>query len=416
MKTSYPSIGQLSDGSSPGSRSARGSDPIATAWAVLISAFVIFLVLVAAIFVGARRYYEAASVPQSATLSLEQGIVLFRDAVSSTLINAHDNLELREGDELLLGQGARASILLADGGRIRLYPGSQLRISELRKSRFHDGFSRTAVGVDRGTVRLEVGSPPTMENQFLTSTPFGYALLSEGSFGLDVSDGRTRISSRSGSAHVYGKNGEAQIGAGEKVLLTKAELAGPMPAGDQLVVNGDFSQGFLRWEMLDQHEPGRPVEQGQRMLVTEKVNGRDTVALRVSRVSPLATHNETGLVETINKDVSDYQSLRLTADLRVDEQSLSGGGYMGYEYPIMLRVRYRDASGSQVNWTVGFFFNNPEERPTPNGQGVKQGQWYSWDVDLMTAMPKPTHIVSVEVLGAGHTFSGMIANVGIVGK
>ncbi|MGE5618028.1 MAG: FecR domain-containing protein [Sphingomonadaceae bacterium] len=416
MRTSYPQLGQLSDSSGHGGLSTRGRDPIARAWAILIGAFVVFLVLVAAVFVGAKRYYDTASLPRSATLSLEQGIVLFRDAVSSNLINAHDGLELREGDELLLGQGARASILLAQEGSIKLYAGSQLKITEFRRSRFHDGFSRVAVSLEKGTARVEVGTPPTKENRFQASTPFGYASLGSGSFGLDVSEERARISSRDGSANVVAGSGQALIVAGEKALLTKTGLTGPAPAGDQLVVNGDFAQGFLQWEKLDQHEPGRPVEQGQRMLATERVNGRDVVALRVSRVSPLGTHNETGLVQTINKDVSDYTSLRLTADVRVDDQSLSGGGYMGYEYPIMLRVRYRDDSGAQINWSIGFFYKNLEQRPTPNGQEVQQGQWYSWDVDLMSAQPKPAHIISVEVLGAGHTFAGMIANVGIVGK
>ncbi len=416
MRTSYPPVGQLPESGGSEAYSGRQRDAIATAWVVLTASFLVFLLLVAGVFVGAKRYYDFASLPRSATLSLEQGIVLFRDAVSSTLINAHDRLELREGDELLVGQGSRASVSLDDGGRIQLYPGSQLKLIELRKSRFHDGFSRTSIGLEKGTARIEVGSPRTVDNQFLVSTPFGYALLSRGNFGLEVSDGRTRISSREGPAQVYGKAGEAEIKAGEKMLLSKTEMAGPMPEGDQLVVNGDFSQGFARWDNLEVHEPGRPTEPGQRMLVTEKVNGRDTVALRVSRVSPMATHNETGLSQTINKDVSDYQSLRLTADVRVDEQSLSGGGYMGYEYPIMMRVLYRDVSGNQVNWTVGFFYKNPEQRPTPNGQEVPQGQWYTWNVDLMEAKPKPAQVISVEVLGAGHTFSGMIANVALIGK
>lgn len=416
MRTSYRPVGQLPGRDEAEAYSGHRRDAIATAWTVLAGAFLVFLVLVVGAFLAAKNYYETASLSRSATLSLEQGIVLFRDAISSTLINAHDKLELREGDELLVGQGSRASISLGDEGKIQLYAGSQLTLSELRKSRFHEGFSRTAIGLQKGTARIEVGSPSTKSSQFLASTPFGYALLTPGSFGLEVADSRTRISSRQGSATVYGKTGETQLQSGEKVLLSKSELAGPLPEGDQLVTNGDFSQGFARWDKLDNHEPGRPVEPGERMLVNEKTGNLDTTSLRISRVSPAATHNETGLTQLINKDVSDYQSLRLTTDVRVDEQSLSGGGYMGYEYPVMIRVHYRDVNGNQIDWSHGFFFKNVEQRPTPNGQEVQQGQWVSYSTDLMEAKPQPAHIISIDVLGAGHTFSGMVANVGVAGK
>ena len=416
MRTSYPPIGQLPERGGAEAYAGRRRDSITTAWVVISAAFLVFLALVAGAFLAARSYYETASIPRSGTLSLEQGIVLFRDAISSTLINAHDKLELREGDELLVGQGGRAFVTLGDGGRIQLYSGSQLQLTELSRSRFHDGFTRTAIGLEKGTVRIDVPSPPTRSNRFLVSTPFGYTLLDPGNFGLEVADGRTRISSREGTATVYSKAGEAQLSTGEKVLLTKTELSGPLPEGDQLVANGDFSQGFAQWNKLDNDEPGRPVERGERMLVSDKTSGREMTALRVFRVSPSATHNETGLSQVLNKDVSDYQSLVLKADVRVDEQSLSGGGYMGYEYPVMIRVHYRDAKGNQIDWSHGFFCNNPEQRPTPNGQEVPQSQWVNYSTDLMEAEPKPAQVLSIDVLGAGHTFAGMVANVGLVGK
>jgi len=416
MPTSYPSVGELSGRDGTTGLPKRRRDAITTAWVVLTVAFVIFLAIATGAFLAVKSYYQTATVPQSARLSLEEGIVLFRDAISSTLINAHDGMELREGDELLVGQGSRASVLLWEGSRIQLYPGSQTRLSEMRKSRFHDGFIRTSIGLEKGTIRIAVSRPPTRDSQFLASTPFGYALLAPGSFGLDVSDSRVRISSREGLATIYGKSGSAQIQTGEKVLLSKSDLSGPMPEGDQLLANGDFSQGFMRWDKIDNHEPGRPVEPGQRVLVNERRDGKDITALRVSRVSAAATHNETGLSQTINKDVSDYQSLRLTADIRVDDQSLSGGGYMGYEYPVMIRVHYRDANGNQIDWSHGFFYMNVEQRPTPNGEPVRQGEWVAYSTDLMEAQPKPAQILSVDVLGAGHTFSGMIANVSLVGK
>lgn len=415
MRTSYRPIGQI-DGKGARDTPFGGRDSEITAWIVLWTAFAVFCALVVGAFFGARHYRDTATGARTVTLSLEQGIVLFRDAVTSTLINAHDNLSLRERDELLVGQGARAYVTLFDGSTVLLYSGSELRLEELKTSRFHDGFTRIAMHLRKGTARIVVAPSSTDTTRFQVTTQHGSMLLLEGDFGLEVSSDQTRVSSRRGTAMVARGESMIWIGGGEKALLTAGGMSPPLPVGDQLLANGDFSEGFARWEFLNVDEPGRPAEPGSRALLTQKIDGTEIVALSISRVSRLATHNETGLTQVINKDVSDCQSLQLSADVCVNEQSLSGGGYLGYEYPIMLRVRYRDDSGAQVDWSHGFFHKNPENRPTPNGQEVLQGQWVHYQVELMTVRQRPVHIISVEVLGAGHSFDGMIANVSLTGR
>ncbi len=390
--------------------------PQTAAWIVLSIAFGIFWTLLIGAFIGARHYYDTASVAGTGTLTREEGIVLFRDTVSSNLMNATDDLSLREGDELLVGQGAKASLLLFDGSRVRLYSGSELRIDELRKGRFHNGFSRLGFTITKGMARLEIAEPTTDSYQFVATTPHGQALLTSGSYGVLVTDSYTRVSSRSGYGQVMGKGKPIDVHTGEKVLLSPGQLSSALPEGDPLIVNGDFLQGFADWRTLDVNETGRDTEPGQRMLVTEQIDGREAIAFRAERVSRKATHNETGLLQVIDRDVSDYQKLLINADVRVDEQSLSGGGYMGYEYPMMIRVRYRDEQGTQVDWSHGFFHKNPEERPTPNGQSVSQGRWTHYDGDLMEIEPRPVHLISVEILGAGHSFLSYAANLSLVGK
>jgi hypothetical protein len=415
MRTSYRAAGQLA-GDHPQLYSGPKHDPHATAWVVLTFAFAIFWGLVIGAVIGGKNYYETAFESKNATLSLEAGIVLYRDAVTSTLINASDKMDLREGDEVLVGQGARASVSLFDGTTIALYSGSELSLQELRQSKFHDGFSHETVALNKGTARLQVSSPSTRTSRFVAATPFGSALLNPGNYGLEVSDDQTRFSARAGSALVWSKNGSAGMTSGEKAVVTADSVTGPLPEGDALVKNGSFAQGFSQWTPLDINETGRPEEPGQRTLVPERLGGRDTVALRVQRLSPQGTHNETGLTQLVNKDVSDYQSLRLRANVKVTGQSLSGGGYMGYEYPIMIRVRYRDATGGQIDWTHGFFATNPEGRPTPNGEDVPRGEWVAYDGELTQVNPRPVYIIAVEVLGAGHTFDGSITNVELVAK
>lgn len=416
MKTSFPSVGDFSDSESVEAYHYPRRNPQTTAWIVLSIAFSVFWLLLIGAVVGAKHFYDTAVLAQTGTLEREQGIVLFRDAISSNLMNAQDNLSLRQGDELLVDQAARASVLLFDGSRMRIYSGSQVRMSELNKSRFHERFSEITIHFDKGMGRFEVERPITDTRQFMVTTPHAKAFLTKGSYGVLVSDTSTRISSREGTASVHANGKTLEFGANQKVIVTPTQMSAPLPEGDQLILNGDFTQGFAQWQPLDINEPGRDPEPGQRVLATEVIDGRESIVLQVERVSRKSTHNETGLAQVIDKDVSDYQVLFIDADVRVDEQSLSGGGYMGYEYPMMLRVRYRDAQGNQIDWSHGFFHKNPEERPTPNGQWVPQGKWIHYDGDLMELKPRPVHIISVEVLGAGHSFLSSIANVSLVGK
>ncbi|MGI5836274.1 MAG: hypothetical protein ACOX87_07250 [Chloroflexota bacterium] len=416
MKTSFPSVGSFHDSEPVETQPSPRRNPQTTAWIVISTAFGIFWLLVVVAFVGAKHFYDTAVVAQTGTLTRELGIVLFRDAISSNLMNAQDNLSLRQGDELLVDQAARASVLFFDGSWMRIYSGSEVRLSELQKSRFHDGFSVITVHFKNGMGRFVLGDEVTDSRRFMVTTPHGNAVLSKGSFGVLVTDTSTRFSSHEGTALVESGGKTVVFGANEKAIITPTQLTGPLPEGDQLIANGDFAQGFTHWQPLDINEPGRDPEPGQRMLVPEVIDGRESLTLQVERVSRKATHNETGLIQYIDKDVSDYSVLRMDADVRVDEQSLSGGGYMGYEYPMMLRIRYRDAHGRQIDWSHGFFHKNPENRPTPNGQWLPQGQWYHYDGDLMEVEPKPVHIISIEVLGAGHSFLSSIANISLVGK
>lgn len=395
---------------------ARRHSPQVVAWVVLWTAFATFWLLVVGATLLAKNFYDTSSIARTASLARDEGIVLFRDAVSSTQVNAQDGMDLREGDDLMVGQGARASVAVFDGSRITLSPGSELRLTQLRRSRFHDGFSEVSLSLEKGTARIEVATPTTGQKSFLVTTPHGVARLGEGNFGIEVADEQSRVSSREGTAVVSGPRDGSELQAGQKIVLSSDGSSQPLPEGDELVANGDFSRGFAGWEMLQVEEPGRPGELARRMLATEVISDNPSVAMHITRVSPRATHNETGVSQLINKDLSDYRSLRLRADVRVDDQSLSGGGYMASEFPVIIRVKYRDATGGQIDWIHGFFYRNPEERPTPNGEMVPQGKWFSYAGELMDLQPKPVQMVSIEVLSAGHSFSGMVSNVSLVGK
>jgi len=108
--------------------------------------------------------------------------------------------------------------------------------------------------------------------------------------------------------------------------------------------------------------------------------------------------------------------LTVTALVKVTAASLSGGGYLGSEYPVMIRVNYTDEKGGRPGWTHGFYYANPENRPTENGEIIPQDQWYPFLGRLTDLPDRPIFIRSIEILSAGHDFDATIADVRLVAE
>ncbi len=66
-------------------------------------------------------------------------------------------------------------------------------------------------------------------------------------------------------------------------------------------------------------------------------------------------HGETGLIQSIEMDVSEYPTLELRATFYVDEQSLSTCGQRGSECPMMFRIDYVDVQGGERAYITGFY-------------------------------------------------------------
>ena len=146
---------------------------------------------------------------------------------------------------------------------------------------------------------------------------------------------------------------------------------------------------------------------GQRFWVSgPEVGGRAVPALRVVRENSRQEHGETGLIRDMNNlDVSGFRHLWLKAMVRVDSASLSGGGYIGSEYPMMLRMTYEgprrgpsldrgpSASTSPTRTTGPC-------RPAAPSSG-RSGEWKQYEVDLMDTEPDNIPYRLARVLGDG---------------
>jgi hypothetical protein len=189
-----------------------------------------------------------------------------------------------------------------------------------------------------------------------------------------------------------------------------------------LLDNGNFAQHDDGWQTHDKVN-GQQDQQGIRQWVPGPVDliGSQVTALRVHRDSVSQQHGETGLIHQLNVDVSGFRHLWLRAWVRVDYTDLSGGGQLGYEYPMMLQLQIEGpALGTRPDWVVGFYYANDEHLPVPENTAElwPQHQWQQYQIDLMNNTDpsrRPYRVLSFGVMGQGHSFDASVANIELVG-
>jgi hypothetical protein len=257
--------------------------------------------------------------------------------------------------------------------------------------------------------RARIGVAPTDQHAefFQLRTPHAEVHLDEGSYSADVARDSTQVRVRRGAATAHAGTIEVSANAGQRLQVG----AGRPPAGNQplradLLENGWFTAksgsvpaGWVPLELSEQAPFGT--------ISTDEAPG----AVSFRRAG--RGHGETLIAQQLDMDLWDYEKLILSADLRVFAHSLSGGGWLGSEYPIMLRVTYRDATGGVRPWYRGFYLHNAEQYPVTSGERLPSTDWQHVDIDLLSVVPRPWRIDRVEVVASGWDYASAVREVHI---
>ena len=386
-------------------------------WICFSLAFLIWCSLAAAAVTTANNFRRYATDSPSAVLTGDRGTVFFEPTAGATQVRARQGMTLEEGGAVEVGESGRATLELFDGSTVALTPNSRLELAIHRVGKFNADHTRLSLNLSSGAANLNVAGKLPFGREVTVATPHGLVSLSKGDYLVWVQEDGTRVSSYAGRAKVEIADHVVRLRDGQRAILPPDGLPrGQFPLIENLVRNGDFSRQFQGWTMLDKGEPGRPDVGGTRRLVEDTVVGRKVQALRITRETAKDTHNETGIVQEINRDVSAYRTVSLTAWIKIDQASLSGGGYLGSEYPIMFRVHYTDEKGGRPGWSRGFFYANPDNRPTDGGELIAQGQWYPYLGRLTDLPDRPAFIRAVEVLAAGHDFDATVTDIRLIAE
>ncbi|HBY96001.1 MAG TPA: hypothetical protein DEP84_18940 [Chloroflexi bacterium] len=402
------------------------------AWAILLTAFFVFAVLAVSVPLTARWYIHNATRAQPATVqgSSATTLISMAGAPGPLALQAGGRQEnVGEGSTISTDNTSQAIITLFDRSQITVFPNSQVTLQRMRRPRFSRSSrpNEIVAGVTRGRVRATI--PPAGERslRFDVRTPQAHASLGEGSTAIEVSNDVSHVSVRAGTAMVAGQTGQpVSLAEGQRSDVRLGQAASsPLPAARNLIRNGDFEnllavlpikQGAIAdgWEAYnDQGGDGGEVDGS-----VEAGTWGSRRAVRFYRSGSNNNHGETGVRQDLgNKYVGDYRSLRLRLDINIVSQSLSGGGYLSSEFPVIVRVNYRDAYGNENHWTHGFYYQNPANYHIENGELIARDTWYSYEgPNLKDLIPNLAFISSIQIYASGWDYEAFVSDAGLIAE
>lgn len=404
---------------------ARKYPPQVVAWVVLLSAFAVFCVLAVTIPWAVLRYVEHSTAANHTEISTVSGISQVRERGQSIWLAVSGSRPVSAGSVIQTDTSGRSMLTVFDGNSefvlatVHVFGSTQFTVEQSSTPRFsYSGQpNRVVISLAHGRLRLNPGPSPNRDLDLRVLVPSGEVVVYDGSVALEVTADSAEVAVRGGRSLVRStlKAEELVLETGERaVIVSDGSIHGPMESGRNLLTNGDFGAGLsLGWETYnDQGGDGGTVN-GQALLLED--GGRRV--LHLERLGDQSDHCETGVRQTLNRDVTDYVSLRIRADLRLLYQSLSGGGIQGSEFPVIIRLNYRDARGNLQWWYHGFFYENPSGFPTPNGEPIERNVWFAYESpNLMAAQGdlKPAYLESVQVYASGHDYQSQVADVQVV--
>lgn len=414
--------------------------PERMAWLVLFGAFFVCLALSTLVPVLSYQFIRFSTDPQTASL---QAIGVTQEGVTPVRVNVpnsalplaiKDPAPVSENFSIITDKtdSSRAFLTFFDSSTATISPDTQLTLNQMRRPSFGWSDQPNLVTVEqaRGLVRYAIaptwkhdGNPDGRPLQFLVRTPnFDAWLNPGGSYSLVVASNSSEIAVRDGSATIQARDGSRQIlvSVGQRVVAERGKpLGDPIPAAQDLLVNGDFSAPIDckantgPWKCYsDQGGDGGDVN-GSVGVVT-----LDRNAAQIKRTNSNQNSAITGIRQYLDRDVSDFRTLTLLADVRVDNQNLSGGGYQSTEYPIILHITYKDVNGDPYEYFHGFYIQNETNNPHENADLIPRAQWIPFDTsNLLASLPvKPFRIVSVEVYASGWDYESYVSNIRLLAE
>lgn len=399
--------------------------PERRAWIIIVSAFFTFCLL--SLLIPSSIYWYAITTtdPVDTELTSVRGIVLIDnpEAELSSSITDGDSVQLEESFTVSTDETSQAILTFADDSSLTLYGDTSIIFHLAQTPRF--GISpnptKIIVAVQKGRIRA-TAARSRKDLNFDINTPYAGVELDQGSFSIEVSEKGTQVITRLGQANVLSNGGSSvTLSDGQRAIVgPDMPLSQPLPAAQNLLDQRNFDSSFTEsWETYNIE----PIESVTTTVDVVIFQNRSVLSMQSQGEDNV--HSEVGVIQQVNKDVRDFQSLRVFAEVRLINQSLPGGGQLGSEFPIMLHVAYKDAEGNDRDWFHGFYYApSPEnyilyEQPDNSSERIARFIWYPYEsVNLLTALgpAKPAFVKSIRIYASGWIYDAMTANISLLAE
>lgn len=400
------------------------------AWVFLLGAFALFVVAV--LVLPGRVASALGSITATADLRAEpiEGTVLLQDPNDFAWKQLREPILLTAGSRIATDATSRAFLELFDGSTVYLYNNTEFLIERSARGWLRHDVKQLQFRIDRGRAIFGVASTADeTQRRFWLYANQGRMEFVEGSYLVELlADERTEVLVRSGEALLSNGGELAKIGLGGRGGYT-ADIApnGNLPPTSPLLNDSELVDLTLAspWQSFVVTETGIDGQATRSSFDTDP-NGsasrnRDT-GYRFRRMAAnseqVNRHGEAGIAQTIDRDIRDYSVLQIRTRVKVNFQSLSGGGSVGTEYPVMIKIYYVDGGGQDQIWYHGFYHQNEDGFSVAGASAVPTGEWVTYEnPDLLHAInPRPIFIRRVEVLGSGWEFDSYVTEVSLEGR
>jgi len=400
------------------------TNPSRLAWTVLSAAFVIFCLLAVSIPLGVRAYVMNAFEDQDTTLQRIAGTPLVRREENGLPFGVPDVASVLPGDHITISDDTRAILDLFDRSHVTLYSNTIVSLNRAASPRFRtsDRSNEISLTLTEGRVSIGRALPGERGTQFRVLTPHTSVLFDEGSYRVEVTNEGTEVTVLRGRAVVGSTPSQLVLSHGARCTVdVSGGIAGPLPPARNLVRNGDFVEP-LETTWITSTVVYTTAVQPPSVSVVEDGARR---AARLFRVEPdNGTHTEVEIRQKLDHDVRDFRRVVIALDVLLKYQSLSGGGQQSSEFPVIVRLDYKDQWGHDQFWTHGFYYQNeagyliaPDDWGNPRGENVARDVWYSYESGNLADIlgdSRPMHLTGIKIYASGWNYDSLVSDIQLI--
>ena len=412
-------------------------NPERTAWVVLYTTFVIWCALAVSIPLGLRWWLLNASADQTIIMQSSGTVIVTQPGRSTPEVNLAD---IPVGSTIATQADSQATLTFASTNgqeifaTVQLYGGTELVVTRADRPRYGIGINpyRIDLTIKVGRLRTEISQGVRHAVKIhLYSNPEALTELSQpgSKASLEAIGAESVTIVREGEALVISQSQGIPVHKDERAeVVANAPPNGPLPAERNWIVNGDFQQPLDTGWVREIRQPQLPQEDWGAVNIVN-VEGREAVEFLRSGTA----WGQAGIKQEINRDVTDYKSIRLHLAVLVRLQDLWNCGASGTECPAMVDITFVDQGGGERHWLKGFYYHfnansnfGPLSCPSCNAVSSDHerwpvGEWRTYDSPNLLQAFRDANvsvvtIKSIAIYGGGHIFDSKVTEVELLAQ